>query len=446
MDTVQTNQTDLVLQKTKEYENLPGLVLGLDGWILRSLPKELRSQFLNGYEKLLRIVFHPDRYPDPDRKESRQVYLQAVGEAVRFMLEDEFAFETISDTVPTRKNPMMTLRHAIEVRDQIINRLDNQIRQRVNNFTEYQEENSRIKMQLLRLKQQSDRRLNMDHRLRQTTRYVIKQFPVPIGFRFSLVSGAFLRLRMDSRFVELLGRYSSIHPIGDDNEWIRNSSWMDLVRNENLCLSELKLKLKRSVGRFIQLGETHSLTVIGAMTIAHLCHFIASRNDFQEQPLSLQQTFNSVQWLSNPINNDEEAEKFRMATAPYMLQYYTPGMLLVVQIRQQKIVRHELFMVNNVDAGDSPAKALASGFEKECNDLREKNLKQHLKISGLTKTVTQWKDEYEKLENKLEQMKKKLSLKHPWRNDRIGARSSSPSARAKAIAEVKKRRKQFAKH
>lgn len=41
-------------------------------------------------------------------------------------------------------------------------------------------------------------------------------------------------------------------------------------------------------------------------------------------------------------------------------------------------------------------------------------------------------------------MKKKLPLNHKWRCDKIGSRVGNPSAREKALAEVKRRAKEFA--
>jgi hypothetical protein len=42
-------------------------------------------------------------------------------------------------------------------------------------------------------------------------------------------------------------------------------------------------------------------------------------------------------------------------------------------------------------------------------------------------------------------VKKKLPLTHPWRRDKIGQAQSSMTARDKAVAEVKRRRKEFEK-
>ncbi len=100
--------------KTSEYQNLPGLILGLDGWVLRSIPKELRGTFLAGYRKLLNITFHPDRTQNEERKRAFQNYLQTVSEAVEFLVESEMNYELAVDVVPTRLNPIVQLKRNAE--------------------------------------------------------------------------------------------------------------------------------------------------------------------------------------------------------------------------------------------------------------------------------------------------------------------------------------------
>ena len=78
-------------RKTKEYDTLPGHILGLDGWILRSIPEDRRKEFLTGYEKLLKVTLHPDRSQNPGEKERREKYLQSVSQAVTFLTTDSIA-------------------------------------------------------------------------------------------------------------------------------------------------------------------------------------------------------------------------------------------------------------------------------------------------------------------------------------------------------------------
>jgi len=100
--------------KLKELENLPGHILGLDGWLLRSLPKDKRGTFLEGFEKLIRIAHFPDHAANPQDKTRRERYIQAVANAVSYLKSDEFAWEMAVEDVPSRKNPIIKLKTELE--------------------------------------------------------------------------------------------------------------------------------------------------------------------------------------------------------------------------------------------------------------------------------------------------------------------------------------------
>lgn len=115
---------DVMADKLDEFDKYPALTLGLDGWILRSLPTELRARFLTGYEKLLQIAFHPDRYQDPALKESRDRYLRSVSEAIVFLLSGNVEYATAVDDVPTRRNPLIRMQFEINRQSETIVMLD----------------------------------------------------------------------------------------------------------------------------------------------------------------------------------------------------------------------------------------------------------------------------------------------------------------------------------
>jgi hypothetical protein len=108
--------------KLDEYSEFPALVLGLDGWILKSVPTETRPQFLRSYQKTLQIAFHPDRAPNDVAKLSREKFLQVVGEAVAYLSENQINYELATDNVPTKRNPLVALRRGTEARDELIER------------------------------------------------------------------------------------------------------------------------------------------------------------------------------------------------------------------------------------------------------------------------------------------------------------------------------------
>lgn len=102
-----------------QLQDSPGHILGLNGWILRTLPKDKRETFLKGFEKLIRVAYFPDHASSPRDKTSRERYIQAVSNAVSFLTSNEFAYELGTETVPTEKNPIIQLKTDMEqqVRD-----------------------------------------------------------------------------------------------------------------------------------------------------------------------------------------------------------------------------------------------------------------------------------------------------------------------------------------
>lgn len=111
----------------KEYGNLPAHILGLDGWMLRSIPQDKRESFLKSYEKLLRIIFFPDHAQNSQDKLQREKYIQAVSNAVSFLTSDSFAFELAVDQVPTKRNPVVRLKGDIDKYKDEIAQLSKQI-------------------------------------------------------------------------------------------------------------------------------------------------------------------------------------------------------------------------------------------------------------------------------------------------------------------------------
>lgn len=89
-------------------------LLGLDGWLLRTIPDDRRTIFLRLYEKALRTALHPDVIHDPQKKVFYERYIGRVAEAIAAMCEDSATYDAMSETVPTAKNRAVTLSVTVE--------------------------------------------------------------------------------------------------------------------------------------------------------------------------------------------------------------------------------------------------------------------------------------------------------------------------------------------
>ena len=101
-------------RKLIEYENLPGHMLGLEPWLLRSIPEDKRADFLKGYEKLVRVIYFPDHAKTPKEKKGREKFIQALVKDVAYLTSDPFAFELAIESIPSRRNPVVGLKMSLE--------------------------------------------------------------------------------------------------------------------------------------------------------------------------------------------------------------------------------------------------------------------------------------------------------------------------------------------
>lgn len=110
-----------------ELSNLPGHILGLDGWLLRNLPKESRVGFLKEHLKALTIAFHPDRVLDEKEKKRREHYLQTVSNAVSLLSRDPHLYTLATEDVPSTRNPLVRLKQELQNYQKDIEKLQEQI-------------------------------------------------------------------------------------------------------------------------------------------------------------------------------------------------------------------------------------------------------------------------------------------------------------------------------
>lgn len=104
---------EILQSKIKEFDGLPANLLGVDGWVLRVVPKQQRNYFLQGYLKLLRVALHPDLCQFPSGRQSRENFIKAANEAVDYLCSGELAYDSAVDCVPSSKNPVVQLKHML---------------------------------------------------------------------------------------------------------------------------------------------------------------------------------------------------------------------------------------------------------------------------------------------------------------------------------------------
>ncbi len=374
MATPLNSETDLITQKTQEFDNLPGLILGLDGWILRSLPKELRAQFLNGYEKLLRIVFHPDRYSDEIKKTSRQNYLQSVNESVRYLLADDFAYEMTVDSVPTHKNPMVTLRNSVEVRDNIIARLDAKIAEITLSEKNQAKETLRLRNLQQAINNEAENMRHADYRLRLELRHVVKHFAVPIHFDRSEVKGHFITPHPGT-LLDRIAEYSSVSVLNSFDE-----SWIKQAQEQKWLQPILELVFKKTICRYAikQSRLPGTYTLVGGMTFLQLLEYVRRHNNYPTSKLDATQVAHSIDALFRGLETEPDRFHYRMETYSFLHPFYSSNMMLLLRIDEPgKIPRHALFLATEVtselsllDAFRKKSKLDFAKFEEQKSNMR----------------------------------------------------------------------------
>lgn len=105
------------IETVLQEQNISADVLGVDGWLLRTIPADRRVLFLKLYEKAIRAAIHPDIIQDAKKKDFFGRYVARVGEAINEMCQDHATYDAMAEFVPTKRNNVRALEHAIDGRD-----------------------------------------------------------------------------------------------------------------------------------------------------------------------------------------------------------------------------------------------------------------------------------------------------------------------------------------
>lgn len=304
--------------KTSEYQNLPGLILGLDGWVLRSILKEQRAAFLTSYRKLLNVTFHPDRTQNEERKRAFQNYLQTVAEAVDFLQASEMNFEMAVDVVPTRLNPIVQLKRNAEVGETALRSMGE------------------------RLKEAADQIQTLSARAEQEEK------------RADVVTAELLRMERSNFEMRMaLGVFSRrcIFPVNGPEVklWV---VVLDLAESDDVLRQQfagemISGKPGRARNRVLTLGLKR-WRIYGAMTPTHVREWVGDRKNVSE-------------WV-----RAELAAEHLGAVSPFTVPFMAAGMFLVLEANQE---RQLAFITKNEN--QDRLTVIERGFAQRFRDLHQ---------------------------------------------------------------------------
>ena len=255
-----------------QLKDLPGHILGLDGWLLRTLPKDKREIFLKGFEKLIRVVYFPDHAPDARSKSSREQYIQAVSNAVTYLTSDEFAYELAVEEVPTEKNPIVKLKTEMEQKEREHQRETLSLSQKIDSTSKEIENTQRVNQELRRVNTLELGRTSILLRVQEHNRIYLSQnrcYDIRNRRPFS-ISGYFLdfnKIRgMDALQTIILGDNSGLKT--------KYANFQEILESNLLSGTKENLRFQN---RTAPHGD-YFLRILGGLTIGSIKEFITYKN------------------------------------------------------------------------------------------------------------------------------------------------------------------------
>jgi hypothetical protein len=327
-------------KKIGEYQDLPAHILGLDGWLLRNIPRESRVTFLKGYEKLMRVIYSPDRTQDPVDKNRRDLYIRAVARAVSFLTSDSFAFDLCVDEVPSKQNPIIQLEKKSDRHLAEITGLKKQLKLAEENLTW-----ERAKIEALE-------KFRGFLRLRE---YDCEHFENSVIFeipknRKILIGGRMMGLHKETDYTPLRASLLAKHPYNQRHREFSAEVEQNYLDNKTQDLVFRGAKLRK--------GET-DLILMGGLPLESIREYLEFHHSMREHGgklihhLDFKRALDSLELQGT--TNFERAKEYDQMVQPFLTPYlmlYSP--VLIKQITtdpKTKIPRHSthLFYVEGVN-------------------------------------------------------------------------------------------------
>lgn len=313
-------------------QELSAHILGLDGWLLRTIPADRRNTFLRLYEKAVRTALHPDLIQDQNKKQFYDRYLGRVSESISAMCADAASYDELAEFVPAAKSKVVGLEQLLAERDAKIEELRAEIEAQRKAFLEEQKNFSAVEAA----------RKNSDKRLRRSAAAayeVFRQYK-SLAENINVFSVNLKRFKVEGSLVRL-----------DFTE-------EGVVETR---LADCNLNKSRGTTTIPQHGK---VVIVGAATLGGLKHCLETNEIPRAEMVDLLRTF-------SPTACDDRSLQLNH----YLVGFFKPGMVLVVRNRGENL----LIKVDNVDAIDEKSK-------RKILMLENKNAALLKTIKSLTKT------------------------------------------------------------
>jgi len=346
------NQAALLKGKTREFENLPANILGLDGWLLQVVPKPFRNQFLSGYEKLLRIAMHPDRVPLPEAKAARESYLQSVSESIAYLQSGELEYELATDQVPRRQNFVVQLRKREAMHRGAATRASNLKREAQEELVRIRRMQQQLRTAAARLNRETTgARGSMDAQIRDLHDGFRRQAPVAVNLPTCQISGwmiDFKRWTMttaEAAFIEELTAWAGEMKRVPRPGTMGRSQAMNLLQ-QAAATEPTRILCHRSIARTV---DNARLRILGSMSLVALVQYLRAWFRYPTKRPSRWSVLKRLKGMDVPPKEYFQTLQTH-AYAPFIQDYIWPYLLIgeLAVVRPTAEPHYEFMLVKGI--------------------------------------------------------------------------------------------------
>ncbi len=311
-----------------QLENSPGHILGLNGWLLRTIPKDKRTAFLKAFEKSVRVAYYPDHASDAKTRGTRERYIQAVSSAITYLTSDEFSFELAVEEVPTEKNPIVRLKTEMEEKEREQQKETSSLRQKLNSTSKEIKDALRLNQDLKRALALELKRVSVLSRLQEYNREYLAQkrcYEIRNRNQFS-ISGYFIDFDRE-KGMDMLQDIIFRNMYGFETTYVN----FQKILEDNFLLGQKEtLRFRNGIAEH---GD-YRLRIRGGLTIGSIREFITLKNlpDGLEKNISQEVFKNDVSKIQNiTISIPKEGYTEDMGLAYFSVPLFNIGMPILVR-------------------------------------------------------------------------------------------------------------------